>query len=238
MTDEIDAGVVCRGEGCPRADLCRRYMDAPFMAKPTYFAEAPVLADGSCPKFISTGLERKDPTRCGGAHPPPRCTWQCRIEEDVCGACGKCSRCLAEGPDCEAYADESSDVGVTEAVFHPPRYNMLITHQFEAIKTAIIAGDRESERAAFAGLGQLFASMLPSERWEHARSMGPKYKELSEAYALAAARDDAEPSPNEREILALAMKIGQHWRDQQGVNGGLLDQLAELTKPPGKDDDE
>lgn len=31
-------------------------------------------------------------------------------------------------------------------------------------------------------------------------------------------------------ILELARRIGQHWRDQQGVNGALLDELAEVTR--------
>lgn len=69
---------VCRGEGCPRADLCRRHMDT--VEDPTYFATSPVQADGSCVEFVSTGWERADPTRCGGAHPPPRCARQCEIE--------------------------------------------------------------------------------------------------------------------------------------------------------------
>lgn len=74
---------MCRGEGCPRADLCRRYMDAPRAANPTYFDATPVQADGSCAAFVSNGWVRKDPNRCSGAHPPPRCTWQCCIEEDA-----------------------------------------------------------------------------------------------------------------------------------------------------------
>lgn len=36
-------------------------------------------------------------------------------------------------------------------------------------------------------------------------------------------------------IYQIAIAIGEHWRDQQGVNAGLLDQLADATrtmKPP------
>jgi hypothetical protein len=44
--------------------------------------------------------------------------------------------------------------------------------------------------------------------------------------------DDAPASPlwQMRRIQDLASEIGRHWRDQGGVNGALLDQLAELTK--------
>lgn len=31
-------------------------------------------------------------------------------------------------------------------------------------------------------------------------------------------------------VLAIARKIGEHWRDQEGVNGALLDELADATK--------
>lgn len=31
-------------------------------------------------------------------------------------------------------------------------------------------------------------------------------------------------------ILDLGIKIGKHWRDQDGVNGALLDELAQLTR--------
>jgi hypothetical protein len=37
-------------------------------------------------------------------------------------------------------------------------------------------------------------------------------------------------------IIDLAEEIGRHWRDQEGVNGALLDQLAKLTGPPKPDD--
>jgi len=70
----------CRGEGCPRADLCRRHMDAVRVKDPTYFKKAPLLVDGQCGEFVSNGCIRKDPNRCGGAHPPPCCAWQCEIE--------------------------------------------------------------------------------------------------------------------------------------------------------------
>lgn len=32
------------------------------------------------------------------------------------------------------------------------------------------------------------------------------------------------------ELMVLAKMIGEHWRDQQGVNASLLDRLAELTE--------
>ena len=71
----------CRGEGCPRADLCRRHMDAVRVENPTYFEKSPLLlADGQCGEFVSNGWLRADPLRCGGAHPPPHCTWECAIE--------------------------------------------------------------------------------------------------------------------------------------------------------------
>lgn len=31
-------------------------------------------------------------------------------------------------------------------------------------------------------------------------------------------------------IVRLARQIGRHWRDQQGVNGALLDELADATE--------
>lgn len=34
-------------------------------------------------------------------------------------------------------------------------------------------------------------------------------------------------------ILGLAKTIGQHWRDQEGVNSALLDELAKLTQLDG-----
>ncbi len=40
---------------------------------------------------------------------------------------------------------------------------------------------------------------------------------------------DIGASPAERRVVDLARTIGQHWRDQQGVNGRLLDALAEAT---------
>ena len=70
----------CRGEGCPRADLCRRHMDAARSKNPTYFDRSPLFVDGQCGEFVSTGSLRADPLRCGGAHPPPCCTWHCEIE--------------------------------------------------------------------------------------------------------------------------------------------------------------
>ena len=72
----------CRGEGCARADLCRRHMDAAKESAPTYFEKSPVLPDGQCGEFVGNGFVRKDPQRCGGAHPPPRCAHQCSITED------------------------------------------------------------------------------------------------------------------------------------------------------------
>lgn len=31
-------------------------------------------------------------------------------------------------------------------------------------------------------------------------------------------------------VVELALEIGRHWRDQEGVNGELLDRLEELTR--------
>ena len=73
-------GKYCRGEGCPRADLCRRHMDVARVARPIYFEKSPMLADGQCGAFASNGWLRSHPTHCGGAHPPPQCAWQCEIE--------------------------------------------------------------------------------------------------------------------------------------------------------------
>lgn len=33
-------------------------------------------------------------------------------------------------------------------------------------------------------------------------------------------------------VVELALEIGRHWREQEGINGGLLDQLEELTREP------
>ncbi len=78
--DVESTDTLCCGNGCPRADLCRRYMDGPN--KPVdapYFSTPPLRADGSCDAFVSNGWVRKDPSRCAGAHPPPRCNWNCAI---------------------------------------------------------------------------------------------------------------------------------------------------------------
>jgi hypothetical protein len=32
-------------------------------------------------------------------------------------------------------------------------------------------------------------------------------------------------------IVAIARVIGEHWRTQEGINGALLDELAEATRP-------
>lgn len=83
VTDEsmlATAGKFCRGEGCPRADLCRRYMDAAKVESPTYFEKSPFQADGQCGEFASNGWLRSHALHCGGAHPPPACAWQCAIE--------------------------------------------------------------------------------------------------------------------------------------------------------------
>ena len=32
------------------------------------------------------------------------------------------------------------------------------------------------------------------------------------------------------DVAAIATMIGKHWHDQEGVNGALLDELAELTR--------
>lgn len=37
-------------------------------------------------------------------------------------------------------------------------------------------------------------------------------------------------APDDAAILELAHQIGAHWRDQEGVNGELLDALAEATR--------
>jgi hypothetical protein len=77
----IMAVTMCHGEGCPRADLCRRYMDA--VPESPYFLMAPVQFNGACTEFVWNGWARRNPDLCAGAHPPPRCTWQCCIEEDA-----------------------------------------------------------------------------------------------------------------------------------------------------------
>jgi hypothetical protein len=68
----------CRGEGCPRADLCRRHMDV--VDNPMYFETPPVQVDGACTEFVANFWSRGPGIRCGGAHPPPRCACQCEIE--------------------------------------------------------------------------------------------------------------------------------------------------------------
>jgi hypothetical protein len=44
-------------------------------------------------------------------------------------------------------------------------------------------------------------------------------------------RDEAERAMRciERRIYDLACTIGSHWRDQEGISGALLDELAELV---------
>ena len=75
-------GQLCRGEGCPRADLCRRHTEVSSVQHPRFFERTPLLRTGECGEFVSNGSVRKEPWRCGGAHPPPRCTWQCSIKEE------------------------------------------------------------------------------------------------------------------------------------------------------------
>ena len=70
----------CRGEGCPRADLCRRHMDAARVENPIYFDKSPVHPDGQCAEFAANGWLRSHPNRCSGTHPPPQCAWKCEIE--------------------------------------------------------------------------------------------------------------------------------------------------------------
>jgi hypothetical protein len=38
------------------------------------------------------------------------------------------------------------------------------------------------------------------------------------------------PRADDRRVLELAREIGRHWRDQEGVNAHLLDELAEATR--------
>lgn len=49
--------------------------------------------------------------------------------------------------------------------------------------------------------------------------------------AIASHRVGAESTGDARRdaIVSLAIQIGQHWRDQDGVNGALLDELARLV---------
>lgn len=71
----------CRGEGCPRADRCRRHMEAHVATDQTYFDRSPILLYGQCGEFVANGwVGREDPLRCSGAHPPPQCNWTCQIE--------------------------------------------------------------------------------------------------------------------------------------------------------------
>jgi hypothetical protein len=46
---------------------------------------------------------------------------------------------------------------------------------------------------------------------------------------------DADAERLER-ILSLAYQIGQQWRDQDGINPGMLDQLAMYTMPKERDE--
>jgi hypothetical protein len=55
-------------------------MEAEDAESPIYFEQSPILPYGPCGEFVSTGRVRPDPLHCGGAHPPPRCAWQCAIE--------------------------------------------------------------------------------------------------------------------------------------------------------------
>lgn len=71
----------CRGNGCPRADLCRRHMEAHVSPDQVYFDKPPLSADGQCAEFVANGWSRSAAMLCGGAHPPPRCAWQCSIED-------------------------------------------------------------------------------------------------------------------------------------------------------------
>lgn len=46
-------------------------------------------------------------------------------------------------------------------------------------------------------------------------------------------RRSPESAACERAIYDLAIEIGRHWHDQEGVNGALLDELARLVDERG-----
>ena len=56
---------------------------------------------------------------------------------------------------------------------------------FAAVESAVLAGDRERERAAYADLRQLYDQMSPDERWEVARHTGNAFARLAESVAHA-----------------------------------------------------
>lgn len=49
-----------------------------------------------------------------------------------------------------------------------------------------------------------------------------------------AKREFAKYTDRESRIVGIAETIGEHWRDQQAVNSGLLDMLEKATRPEVK----
>jgi len=80
-----------------------------------------------------------------------------------------------------------------------------VTHYlqlFDALKVAVVAGDRETEESTYAALRQLLNELTQEERWSMSHPMITKYKELSEIYASAATSatrgvDDVSRRPHE-----------------------------------------
>lgn len=107
---------------------------------------------------------------------------------------------------------------------------------FTTIKEAIVAGDREGERAGFTCLDQIWSEMTEEERWEVARPTSLKFAELSQTYARSAAglptpaigtgtRMDPEAKIDVRRVVRLTESVADAFKnyvDGSGHDAQLL----------------
>ena len=102
---------------------------------------------------------------------------------------------------------------------------------FAAVESAVLAGDRERERAAYADLRQLYDQMSPDERWEVARHTGNAFARLAEVYArgavdLPAPQDAAAAEVDVRRVVRLAESVAHAFDNYVGGSGLDAKQLA------------
>lgn len=82
--------------------------------------------------------------------------------------------------------------------------------------------------------GHIEVTALGAGQGEHRPLCGRIMINLTEWTALSQQRDVIDAAGRElarlQRLEEVAKLIGKHWRDQQGVNAGLLDLLAEVTR--------
>lgn len=69
-----------------------------------------------------------------------------------------------------------------------------------------------------------------AENARHAVELGASKGEVAR-YIVNRVEDGRLFTSRERTIVDVATRVGKHWRDQDGVDSALLDELAEATKP-------